>query len=294
MYDMTHSNKWHDSFICTTWLLHMCDMTPSHVWHGSFIRMTCLLHMCDMTPSYVWHDSFIWVTWLWKSLMCRLMWSLMWLLEICDVTRWSLWHDSFIYATWLIHMYDMTPSYMYVTSWYLRRDWLITVTWCVYACDWAHSHVGDDCHDFFIFICVTRRVHTFVVTHVLMWGMSQSNTWRGSIECYIYIYIDLTHVTHMKEACHIHEGVMSHISRSHVTHEWVMSRIHMCDFIYVWYDSSIKWATWFIQICIITHSYWRYSSRRYVLGGRYFKFFFLQFCRWISLPVMYIDIYLYI
>ena len=41
---------WHDSFICVTWLIHMCDMTHSYVWHDSFI--------------YVWHDSFICVTWL--------------------------------------------------------------------------------------------------------------------------------------------------------------------------------------------------------------------------------------
>jgi len=25
-------HMWHDSFICVTWLIHMCDMTHSYVW----------------------------------------------------------------------------------------------------------------------------------------------------------------------------------------------------------------------------------------------------------------------
>ena len=54
---MTHSYVWRDSFICVTWLFHMCIMTHSYAWHDSF--------MCGMTHSYVWHHSFICVTWLW-------------------------------------------------------------------------------------------------------------------------------------------------------------------------------------------------------------------------------------
>ena len=54
MCDMTHLYVWHDSFICVTWLIHMCDMTHSCVpW---------LIHMCDMTHSCVCHDSFQCVT----------------------------------------------------------------------------------------------------------------------------------------------------------------------------------------------------------------------------------------
>jgi len=41
---------WRDSFICVTWLIHMCVVTHSYVWHNSF---TC-----------VWHDLGLWVTWL--------------------------------------------------------------------------------------------------------------------------------------------------------------------------------------------------------------------------------------
>jgi len=39
------SHAWYDSFICVTWLIHMCDMTPSCVFMYTF-------------DSCVWHDSF--------------------------------------------------------------------------------------------------------------------------------------------------------------------------------------------------------------------------------------------
>ena len=105
-YDMDHLYGWHscvrhdsfirDSFICVTWLIHMCHVTYSYVWHDSFICVTWLIHMCDMTHSYVWHDSSTCVTWL---------------IHMCDMTHPHVWHDSFICVTWLIHMCDMPHSY---------------------------------------------------------------------------------------------------------------------------------------------------------------------------------------
>jgi len=99
---MTHSCVWHDSFMCVTWLIHvcdmthaMCDMTHSCAWHDSVKCVTWLSHVCDMTHSYVWHDSFICVTWL---------------IHVCDMTHSYSWHDSFICVTWLFHVCDMTHS----------------------------------------------------------------------------------------------------------------------------------------------------------------------------------------
>jgi len=48
-----------NSFICVTWLSHMCDMTHSHAWQNSFICMTWIIHICVITHSCVWLDAFI-------------------------------------------------------------------------------------------------------------------------------------------------------------------------------------------------------------------------------------------
>jgi len=57
---MTHSsvNKyvWQDSFICVTWLIHMCDMTHHRIMSGTGIQdsdMATHIQMCDKTHSYV-------------------------------------------------------------------------------------------------------------------------------------------------------------------------------------------------------------------------------------------------
>jgi len=104
---MTHSDVWHDSCICVTWLIFVCDMTHSYVWHDSFRCVTWLIHMCDITHSYVWHDSFICVATL---------------MHTCDITHAYVWHDSCIHVTWLIHTCDMTDSY----AWH---DAFLCVTW---------------------------------------------------------------------------------------------------------------------------------------------------------------------
>jgi len=103
---------WHDSFICVTWLIHMCDMTHSYVWHDSFICVTWLIHISDMTHPYGWHDSFICATWPIADhqangrVASRYIWhdsfiSMAWLMHMRGVTRLHVWHDSFIYVTWL-------------------------------------------------------------------------------------------------------------------------------------------------------------------------------------------------
>ena len=52
----------YDSFMCVTWLIHVCDLTNSCVWHESFMYVTWIIHVCDVTHSCMWHDSFIYVT----------------------------------------------------------------------------------------------------------------------------------------------------------------------------------------------------------------------------------------
>ena len=135
--DTTHSYAWHDSFMCVTWLIHMCDVIPSYVWHDLFICVTWLIHMCDMTHSYVWQDLFTCVKWLmhvWHDSFISdvthlYVWHGPFTCDICvwrDSNNWNVWHDaftcvrfvhvcqdSFTRVTWPIHMYDMTHSYVW-------------------------------------------------------------------------------------------------------------------------------------------------------------------------------------
>jgi len=119
----------------------MCDMTHSYVWHGSFICVTWLVHMCDMarlyvyglTRSYVRHDAFICVAWLiHKDVAKVLPWDAPAAPARCDMTRSCVWHDSFICVTWLLHV-----CYMWCIS-------LICVTWLIHMYDMRHSHVQND------------------------------------------------------------------------------------------------------------------------------------------------------
>jgi len=161
-----HSYVWHDSFLCVTWLVHMCDMTRSYVWHDSFLCVTYLVHMWDMTysyvwqasslrvtcliESYVWHDSSIFATWLIH--MCD------GLCQMYDMTLSDLWHESFICVTWLIHVCDMTHSYVWHYS-YVQHDASSCATWLVHMWDMNHSYVWHDS-----FICETWLIHVCNMT----------------------------------------------------------------------------------------------------------------------------------
>jgi len=91
------------------WLIHMSTMT----------HLCVLMYVCDKTRpleshdicgfgasffgvSCVWHD--ICVTWL-----THIMWLEIWVshvVHICDMTPSYVWHDSFIRMTWLVHAWN--------------------------------------------------------------------------------------------------------------------------------------------------------------------------------------------
>jgi len=162
---MTHSYVWHDSFMCVTWLIHMCDMTHSYVWHDSFICVAWLTLMCDMTHpstcarSYVWRDSFIRVT--------RLI-------HIRDITRSYVWHDSSTSMCSVIS--DMTHSHTWHAS-------FVYVTWPIHMCDTTHSHAWHDS-----FTCVPRLIHTCDTTHSHVWHDSLTRVTR-----LFHTQCDITH-----------------------------------------------------------------------------------------------------
>ena len=98
----SHLYVWRDSFICETWLIHMCDITHSYVWHESFLCVTLLIHVCVLTHLCTAHrESFICVTWL---------------IHMWNVTHSYVWHVSFICVTWVILMCDIPHSYVCIDS----------------------------------------------------------------------------------------------------------------------------------------------------------------------------------
>jgi len=77
----------------------------------------------------VWRDSVLCVTWL---------------IHMCDMTHSYVWHDSFICVPCLVRMCDVTHSYMCHTQWYVCYDSFICVTWCAHIYYMTHPFV---CHD---------------------------------------------------------------------------------------------------------------------------------------------------
>ena len=88
---MTHS--------CVTWLIHMFDMTHSQVWHDSSIYVTGLIYIRDTTHLYTWHDSFIHVTWLGR--VCDMThsctkWVIVGIRHVMH--QWTIWDVPYLYT----------------------------------------------------------------------------------------------------------------------------------------------------------------------------------------------------
>ena len=110
---------------------------PSYGWHDSFMCVTWLIHMCDMNYSYAWHDMS-------ESWYCRTANVCeTWRIYMCDMTHSYVRQDSFICETWPIHMWDMTHSYKWHDS-FICETWLIHVTWLIPTCDTTHLYVWHD------------------------------------------------------------------------------------------------------------------------------------------------------
>jgi len=101
------------SHICYMTHWHMCIMTHSHVWHDS---LTCVKFKSVVGGSSLWRDTLVCVTW---QSLCA-------------------WCYSCKCETWLIHMCDMTHSYVW-------RDWS-------YVRDVSYPYVWHDSS-----ICVTFK-----------------------------------------------------------------------------------------------------------------------------------------
>ena len=100
-----------------------------------------------------------------------------WLIHMCDMTHSYVWHDSFTCVTWLIHMCDMTHSCVW-------HDSFTCVTWLIHMCDMTHSHVWhhlcDMTHSHVCHNIATSLIHTCVQERVTV----QDTGWQRPIGCF--------------------------------------------------------------------------------------------------------------
>jgi len=216
----SHGTQWHDSFMCGTWLIHVCDMTQLWVANDLLLRDTSStggggtwpIHMWDLTHSCVQHESFVCDTRL--AFMC----------DIIDEMR--VWHNSITCVTRFIRACDMAYSHVWLDL-CVRVTWLtlkcmtsstrcVLIDVCVCGCMCVHGCVRVWTR---WFICATCLIHVCDVTHIYM--------------CHYTFILNVTYL-HMwcveNESCHIrlqafkivscckYEWAMSYLRMSHVTH----------------------------------------------------------------------------
>jgi len=143
-----------------------------------------------------------------------------------------VWHDPFRCATWLIHMCDMTHSYVW-------HDSFICVAWLIHMCDMTHSFVW---HDPFICLDIKRAVYKCVIhtymsppQHMCTWVMY---TWLNHPHTHVYTHIWMTffliHImcTWVTWVCFFYISFFFYTSFFYFIHimcTWVMT--HMCGFV---------------------------------------------------------------
>ena len=110
MHGMIHSRVWHDSFICATWLIHMCDRT----------------HPCDLQVKahgmpwlvrhIVRHNSYMALL---RKMTCNFAENDLQLLSNSNDTSWGTphryaWHDPF--TEWGSHSYNVLNDWVVLTQ----------------------------------------------------------------------------------------------------------------------------------------------------------------------------------
>jgi len=136
---MTHSYIWHESFICVTWLIRIRDMTDAcmwdvtrraafiaylYVWTATHCNTGCIYllnasqrivkHLqhtathCNTLQHTATHCNTGCMVHLLPIYMCASFICVTWLIHVCDMTHSYVRHNSFIYVTWPVHTWDKT------------------------------------------------------------------------------------------------------------------------------------------------------------------------------------------
>jgi len=202
-----HSYVWHDSFICVTWLIHVCDLTHSCVWLDSFI---CRLQQ-DAYRNFL----------LFNKNKIRYV-------PYCRRT-----YESVMSHIWISHVTHMNESWG-KTGVSADRD---KIQFRLFN---SSSIVNKTLHEeLFSLPKKTQTIYSYFGFRAHNQGnsglqlLSKDLSWRPLFPFMSHIW--MRYVTHMDEPCHTYGWAMSHIWMSHVTHMdepchtygWVMSHIWM-------------------------------------------------------------------
>ena len=128
MCNMTHSQAWHDSFICVTWLIHKRDMTHSRAWHDLTICAICqFCAMCNMTD--VCHVQYV------SCVPCAI-WQMCAMCNMSDVC-----HDPCIFDMELIHVHHSITLHSPCLCIHHQPVCRDSFTYLICLHELTHSHV---------------------------------------------------------------------------------------------------------------------------------------------------------
>jgi len=254
----THSNMWHDSFICVTWLIQMCDMTHPYVQRNLFIR--------------VWHDSWN-ATWLIPtSVLDKFTVVCVWHTQEATCQDACEWVSHVSGCTWRSELFSVMHSFIYSVSRihisFIRLEWLIlchfiqcraykgvshsmSLIWMnewLIQCHFIQCHAYEGVSHSMSLIWMNEwliQCH-FIQCHAYEGvSCSVSLIWTNeSLEsCHSWVW--LVHVIHSFicvcvnesfESCHSYEGVLQCDSYERAIHSYICGIIQSSRVVSIIYD----------------------------------------------------------
>ena len=86
---------------------HTCEWVMSHIWMSHVTRMNESCHTCEWVMSHMWmsYNTYTAAQHCTDHRSSASPTCVTWLIHMCDMTHSYVWHDSFIRVIWLVHMW---------------------------------------------------------------------------------------------------------------------------------------------------------------------------------------------